>query len=251
MLQPLRDRMRPIEGVFDLMCSVQFWSFHIYTMLAACAQCAVNPRHHGPLVLPGENKARIAKIINDTAALPFDYASNLKFDSERQQRITCLGPINFSDIKGKQKGTIPPVTTPIGTSPPQQRAPKAAAPGEKQPPRARPEAKDFSAFTKAGITVPPYPTNPPRLEICIADFMSHAKIPFDEGGVVTKCTRTHTAKHGTHAKTRLHADEILASFPKGYDRAAAKYQCCVCLLQRPLTAVKVMAAMDKEITLFK
>jgi hypothetical protein len=82
--------------------------------------------------------------------------------------------------------------------------------------------------------------------------MSHAKIPFEEGGAPTKCMRAHTLKAGLRSGTKLHVDEILTSFPKGYDKVAAKFQCCNYLHYRPLTAVKkVMASIDKDTTHFK
>jgi hypothetical protein len=191
------------------------------------------------------------KIISDTALQPFDHASNLRFESEHQRRIKCPGPLTFTDTKVKPKGTAPGGSTNNTPTPTRHPRDNNNNNNTNSGTYERPPPRDFTAFTDAGVTMPSNVANPPKTLLCVTDFMATAKIAHMNGSVPPKCTKPHTLKAGQRATTRLHMDELLTHYPKGYDRAAAKFQCCYYLNQAPSVAVKVMAALDKDTTHFK
>jgi hypothetical protein len=252
---PILEKMRPMEGIYDRVCSVAFWSTRIYSMLSECSKTTTLSKNSNVTSSPSDNKARIVEIIANTAKLPFDHTSNLRFDSEHQRRIKCPDPLTFGDKsdKGKPKGTTPPAT---GTgSTPNNKTPAANPAGKKatKPTNAAAEIvpRDFSAYTEAGIPVPPYPKHAPRPRLCFFDVMHSLKVPHDDGKVPPKCNLTHSMKAGLRNTTRLHMDELLTHFPEGYSKEAAKYQCCYWLNEKPQQALKIIAAIEKDTTHFK
>jgi hypothetical protein len=46
-------------------------------------------------------------------------------------------------------------------------------------------------------------------------------------------------------------DELLTHFPQGYNKDAAKHQCCYYLNDKPQVAAKLMSAIDNDKSNFK
>jgi hypothetical protein len=246
-----------MEGIYDQVCCVDFWLHRIYNMLASCSKSTSDARNHGATVTPGQNLAIIKDIIQKTAELSYDHASNLQFTAERQNRLKYADPMVFSDVKspkheGERKSTTnPAITTTTGSSTSVAIKKATGTTDRKSENRTAPATRDFSAFATAGVAIPTY-TERPKFLICIADLMAHYKIDFDDGSQAKACTKKHETAHGSRpTAARLHFKDILTTYPQRYNLASAKYQVCFWFFNKPSVAVRLMAALDADKVNFK
>jgi hypothetical protein len=253
---PVLEIMRPMEGVYDQVCCADFWLHRIYNMLASCSKSTCDARNYGATVIPGQNLAIIKDIIQKTAELSYNHASNLQFTAERQNRLKYADPMVFGDIKppkheGERKSTTnPSITVTAGSSTPAANKKATGTTDRKTENRIAPATRDFSAFATAGVTVPTY-TERPKFLICIVDLMAHYKIDFDDGSQAKACTKKHEATQGSRSTARLHFKDILTAYPQRYNLASAKYQACFWFFNKPSVAVRLMAALDADKVNFK
>eukprot|EP01034_Spumella_vulgaris_P022728 gene22728-28884_t len=240
LLTPILTKLRPMEGYYHKLVSVQYWITAVYNMLAQCTQLTLNNAYHGPSILPGDNLTRLRKIIQTTADLPFTYNENQRFLSEAVDTIPYPDALTFG-TKSKAPPTTPQTGGATQTS---AKTPKETTGGTlKQKPgkppavvpttTGKPAPRDLSAYAAAGITIPPNPPNPPDTLLCIMDFMAALKVPFEDGTMPRKCTSQHSAKTGKRVTTRLHVDEVATYYPDKYSKQAALHQCCYYLNDKP------------------
>lgn len=247
LLLPFMNMMRPMEGVYDTVCSVGFWLNRTYSMLFRCSQAALNKLNHGPLIPPGQNELLLRNIIAAAANMPFDHASNLKFNSEEGYRVKLAAPLSFTKSSGKPSSESKP-SSPSPDNKPLKSTGTKGSPGVSTP-TSPGLGRDFSQFEKAGVDLPPKVNAPAHL-LCIMDLMGTYKLSFDNNQSA-KCNKRHDVRSGLRNSTRLHYDEILTSYPARYNLASALYQACFWLNDKPFIAAKVMKAIQADKDHFK
>jgi hypothetical protein len=248
--------MRPLEGVYDTICSVEFWQHRLYSMLASCSKTTLDVNNHGPLVAPGANLQLIKNIIQKTVDLKFDHASNVQFTAERQNRLKLPDSLPLGDsgkaaskIDGERKPAANTVT--LGGAISQQTPKNTTATTSVKADTSNKTTRDFSAFATAGVTVPTAPQEKPKHLLCIADALGHYKVPYEDNTVPGKCTKKHDLAGGSRQTARMHVNEISKAYPQRYSLASAKFQACFWLNTRPAVASKLMTAMEADKVHFK
>jgi hypothetical protein len=246
------EKMRPMEGVFDSVCSCELWKTRLYDAFANCTASVLDKSNHSARA-PRQNEFELRGIIQQTADLPWDHPTNLRFESEHAFRVACPDPRSFSGLTkkpdAKESGTT-------GNPKPAAAKNTQANPGDvsssKGTAAAAPAPRDFGAYAKAGVTVPPKPTATPKYPLCIMDIMGKYGRSLDGSDKTpTSCTRKHDASNGLRPGTKLHYDDILGVFPNRYNLSSAQFQTCNWLSDKPLVAAKIMEDMAKDKSHFK